>query len=185
MGPSVFLVRSLAFMSVLSYASLRRQDPDGKWRLFTGLRAVGLAVEKGHKLCFSKGLGSVTTADLSTVRVGGALQQLDGGRWRSRGPVDLQLLGGDAMLAKTLLCKQRALLADLGLNIWAADEQMPGKLGFFDLLCDFSRVENFSVPGRLWVELKVFNAGRSNADVDAVKEDLCKKLAKVKKLVIP
>ena len=169
-------------MSAACYSNLKRQDPDGKWRVFTALRAVGLAVESGHKLACTKGLGAVTTQDISSVRVSGALQQLDGERWRSRGPCDLQLATKDAELAKTLVWKQRGLLADLGVNVWAVDVRMPSKLGSFDLLCDFSRPENFSVPGRLWVELKVMGASRDAADVDDFKKDLSRTFVKLTKL---
>ena len=72
---------------------------DGEYKRFTPLRAVGLAREKGHKLCAEKGLGSVLVEDVSTVRVAGKLKLSDDGRWREARACALQLREQDANLS--------------------------------------------------------------------------------------
>ena len=131
---------------------------DGAYKRFFPLRAVGLACEKGHKLCAEKGLGSVTVEDVSIVQVAGALNLFDEGRWRKARACRLQLRGQDASLSHRILLKHRVFLHDMGLNIWNVDKQMVDHSGSFDLICDFSTQRNFGVSGMVWVELKIMRA---------------------------
>ena len=61
-----------------AYSSLKKKDKCGGFRAFFPLRAVGLALESGYKLCHKGALGLVTEADLREVRVTGKLQVLEG-----------------------------------------------------------------------------------------------------------
>jgi hypothetical protein len=76
------------------YGWVRKQDPGGEHRAFDALRAVGLAVEAGHKLARDGGLANLTS--IPDVRVAGNLQILDGGRWRAVRQLSLQLEKKDA-----------------------------------------------------------------------------------------
>jgi hypothetical protein len=47
---------------VRQYSRVRKNDLHGKLQTFTPLRAVGLAVEEGHRFCKSYGLGRLSGA---------------------------------------------------------------------------------------------------------------------------
>jgi hypothetical protein len=152
----------------------------GPATLFFPLRAVGLAVELGYKLCPTKGLDNVSVSDLSTVKVSGKLQIYEEGRWRSSNKCDLKLARMDALLAKKILEKTRGFLIDLGANVWFADVPLPGVVGrtvSFDLLGDFSKQPvGFNFSGRLWVELKVFTASTCQTSMAFAEKALKKRL---------
>lgn len=142
-------------MLLTAYNTLRKADPQTMThRQFFPLRAVGLAVELGHKLARQGGVGALLAEQLRTVRVCGDLQIYTAGEWRSARAAMLQLRPQDAQLALTIVKKHRALISDLGLNIWWPDVQRGAKA--LDLVADFSTIKNFGVAGKLWVELKIF-----------------------------
>ena len=66
----------LRMLPVTRYSALRKQDPSGKFRVFSALRAVGLAVELGHKAAQTKGPLAVQTDDLLQVSVAGQLSRI-------------------------------------------------------------------------------------------------------------
>lgn len=164
---------------VTSYTHLRRQDEKGRFLAFQPLRAVGLAVEQGHKLAKRSGLGALTTGDVSQVKVSGTLQLLESGRWGEarKSKCDLQLRDSDAELAKAVVVKQRDLLADLKLNIYSVDVKRKAAAGSFDLLGDFSSAKNWGVTGLVWVELKVWSAAGFDEQLRKLKGDLVTALA--------
>ena len=96
---------------VKCYDSLKKKDkkkykgPAGQLRFFFALRAVGLAVEAGFKLCRDVGLGSLQAEQLSPVRVSGDLQMLVAGTWKATSEVRLQLRPQDAALALTVVAR--------------------------------------------------------------------------------
>lgn len=165
--------RWLKMVLVTRYTHLRKRDPPKPFKPFTPLRAVGLSVELGWKLARDRGLGAVTSAALGKVLVAGDL--------RVQGVVatqcDLQLRAEDAELAKTLLRKQRALLTDLGFNVWAVDFWQPGCSKRLDLVGDFGLKNNFGIQGRVWVELKVVWEGQFAKTVREQKTVLAEGLA--------
>jgi hypothetical protein len=173
----------LWIMLVSAYSRLKKLDTErgaeGRFRTFTALRAVGLACELGHKVCSKNGLGSLVAADLGIVSVSGSLQLQDGGKWRAARACSLKLQHSDAGLAKTLVEKQRALLGDLHLNVWAVDVPISGQLGYYDLLADFSTQRNFGVTGRVWIELKVFGVSSFSRQVTDARKHLEETLVKV------
>lgn len=150
--------------------------------VFAPLRAAGLAVEAAHKAAEAKGRNAVTWRDVCTVEVAGELLVLDDGCWRKLRKCTLRLEEKDAKLAVELLGRQRSLLAGLKINIWKPDVRMPGKLGSYDLLCDFSTDQSFGVKGRLWVELKQLSAATFASQVANIKEHLEEKFPKVHRL---
>jgi len=159
----------MAFVSI--YKHLRKLDQKkGEFVLFSNVRAIGLAVEVGWKAAKKKGLGNIETADVSHVTVtdtSGKLQVLEDARWRGLKACTLNLRPGDAAFAKLLVEKQRDLLGDMRLNIWDVEVAMKGGPGFFDLVGDFTGKKNYGVTGRVWVELKVFEAAAFSERVDA------------------
>ena len=96
---------------VKCYGSLKKKDKQkykgraGLFRVFFALRAVGLAVEAGFKLCRDVGLGSVKAEQLGQVRVSGDLQMLVAGTWKETSEVRLQLWAQDAALARAVVAK--------------------------------------------------------------------------------
>ena len=115
---------------VTSYSHLQKQDPKTEaFRAFTALRAVGLSLERAWKLSRDKGLGAVTAEDVKVVEVAGTLRLRTGmgARWRNAGRCSLELKDAEANLVTTLLRKQRALLSDLGFNVWKVDTKEPGE----------------------------------------------------------
>jgi hypothetical protein len=111
---------------------------------------------------------------VSTVRVSGAALQVKHGlRWRKVRRCDLELAPRDASFACAVVRKHRAFFSDLHLNLWETDLKMPGRLGSYDLLGDFSTAKNFGVLGHLWVELKTVgskNSWQKTADLKALLE---------------
>ena len=102
---------------ITSYKDLQKFDTQRAFATFTPLRAVGLSLEHGWKLARDRGLASLAVQDLRWVRVTGELRLRTGRQWRSARECALQLPNADAHLALTLLKQQRALLADLGINV--------------------------------------------------------------------
>jgi hypothetical protein len=143
-----------------------KRNKGGGVRAFFPLRAVGLALESGYKLCHKGALGLVAEADLKEVRVTGKLQVLEGSAWNETSAVSLGLRSQDAALALKLLKKQRELLSDLDSNWFLTDTQQGGSKSL-DLVGDFSTKRNFGVLGRVWVEVKPF--GKQNCKVQADK----------------
>lgn len=78
------------------------------------MRAVGLAVELGWALARDRGFPCVTAGDLCQVEVFGELL-VDAVPSKK---CQLQLKRDDADLALSVLHRQRALLTDLGFNVW-------------------------------------------------------------------
>lgn len=141
-----------------SYGSVRKRDAGGEFRCYFPLRAVGLAVESGYKLCHEGALGLVEEGHLRQVRVSGRqgqVQVLVGKAWKATLTATLSLRAQDAALALLLLKKQRALLSEVNLNWFCTDSQLSGKKSL-DLVGDFSTKRNFGVLGKVWVEVKVF-----------------------------
>ena len=97
---------------------LKKRDPGFPLRSFAPLRAVGLAVELGWALAKDLGFPSVTAGNLSQVEVFGRNfgDLLVNGA--PSGGCQLKLLERDADLALSVLRRQRALLTDLGFNVW-------------------------------------------------------------------
>lgn len=145
----------MVLRSVSAYSSLKRKDKGGKFRTYFPLRAVGLAVESGYKLCQKGGLGLVAKKGLKKVRVAGKLQVLEGGTWEEASAVSLSLRSQDEALAVKLLTKQREFLSDLHFNWFCTDAQRSGSKSL-DLVGDFSTKRNFGVTGLVWVEVKAF-----------------------------
>lgn len=166
---------------ISQYAHLQKKASDeGRWVTFTPLRAVGLAVEKGHKEAKAKGLGRVTTDSLSTVSVSGsAVQVLEGRRWRRVTQCQLQLSSAEATLSLAIVQKQRRLLNNLQINAWEVDLRMPRRLGSYDLLGDFSGPQNHGVTGRLWIELKVISGRGYDTKLHKIQEDVEQQLRNV------
>ena len=159
--------------SVGRYVDVRKQDkPGGLYRRFSAVRAVGLAVEEGHKVARQKGLGALRAEHLARVRVGGAVQVWDSGRWRSVPQCSLELGAPEQAFAKALVLQQRAYLADLQLNVWSVDVGMQATAGSFDLIGDFSGAQNWGANGKVWVELKVLSEGGFAAKVREAKEKM-------------
>ena len=141
------------------YSCLRKLDDEGTFKVFTPLRAVGLSVEEGHRVARRVGRGRLEADLLACVRIsGGSLEVCEGGVWRKVRQYTLRLLPHDAELARQVVLEHRALFADMLLNVWAVDQRMPHRLGFFDLLGDFSTEVNYGILGKLWVDLKVFSS---------------------------
>ena len=67
-------------------------------------------------------------------------------------------------------------MADLRINIWSVDAPMLGGPGAYDLMGDFCGAANWGVPGKVWVELKLFSAVGFEAAVDKTKKELGKTL---------
>ena len=66
-----------------AYNRLKKQEPDGTYRGFTPLRAVGLGLELAWKLCRDRGFGSATPADIRQIRVSGPLRIQTERLWRA------------------------------------------------------------------------------------------------------
>ena len=163
---------------VTSYSHLQKQDPKTEaFRTFTALRAAGLSLERAWKLSRDKGLGAVTAEDVKLVEVVGTLRLRTGERWRNAGRCTLELKDAEANLVTTLLRKQRALLSDLGFNVWKVDAKEPGSQKPLDLVGDFNTAKNFGVGGRVWVELKVYSDSSFDKEVAQTKEELAEILS--------
>ena len=140
---------------ITRYSALRKQDLDKKFRCFSSLRAVGLAVELGHKEAQKKGLLAVETDDLLQVTVAGKLQVQQGRNLVDARKATLTLRLQDAELAKAVVVKQLSLLSSLHLNVWKVDKQVGART--LDLLGAFHTTQNYGVNGQVWVETKVFS----------------------------
>lgn len=154
---------------VSSYTCLRKQDANKAWRPFTDLRAIGLAVEQGHKQSKRKGLGTLTAEAFAEVGVSGPLQIYDGGRWRRAPSARLRLLPQDQNFTLELLHEQRAALTALGFNFFAVDMKAGGST--WDLVGDFGH-DAYGVPGLVGVELKVFSDSGFEGKVARACDDL-------------
>ena len=163
---------------VSQYAHLRKPNVAGLPSEMWPLRAVGLACERGHRLCAQQSLGRLTPGALLDIHVSGHLQLLDQSTWRSARSCTLRLRVDDANLAWTLVRRQRAYLNDLGLNCWAADSRVGKGMPSYDLVGDFSMENSWVVTGRVWVELKVLAARGFDAKVAQHRQELEKKFAK-------
>ena len=128
---------------VSTYSHARKADFDGTIIELHPVRAVGLAVEAGHKLCKSSGLGRLTAETLQHVELTGpGLQILNGGRFRAVPTCLLALRRTDSELALAIVRKQRAFFHDIGCNVDHVDVNWPGRIqgqkGAYDLVGDFS-----------------------------------------------
>ena len=158
---------------VTSYNCLQKPGRQGAAnKAFAPLRAVGLSLELAWKVSRDKGFGAVVAADVSTVHVVGELRVFEEQRWRACRACDLQLRPQDASLSVAILRKERALFADLGLNVWLVDTRPGGGSVTYDLLGDFGTAKNFGVTGRVWVELKVHADGAFESEVARCKQEL-------------
>jgi hypothetical protein len=126
---------------------------------FHSLRAVGLAIELAHKIARDKGFGKVAASDLATVNISGSgLQACIDNTWRKVAQgniVKLQLLATDRKLALSVFQKQRAHIADLGLNIWHVDVKMGNGIVSPDLIVDAGPTAHGDMSGLISVELKL------------------------------
>jgi hypothetical protein len=168
---------------VTTYSHLCKQvddedddDSPGTLRPFHAVRAIGLACEAGHKAAQKKGLGALSVADVSQVKVVGTLRVKEDERWRSLRSCTLQLRPTDAAFCRTLVQKQRSVLADLRMNLWYVDINMKGGKGAFDLLADFSSEKNWGISGVIWIELKVYGASVFDKSVEKAQKVLVKTL---------
>ena len=168
----------MSLRTVTAYSALKKKDETGELRAYFPLRAVGLAVESGYKLCQQGALGLVRQEDLAQVRVAGALKVLVGGSWWPASAVSLKLRPQDAVLALKQLTKQRELLSDLGLN-WFSTDVKSGSKGL-DLVGDFSTKRNFGVVGRVWVEVKSFGKQRFEKQAENARKTLRKEFTSLK-----
>ena len=110
---------------VTRYSALQKRDPgpSGDFRVFSVLRAVGLAVEVGQKEAERKGPLAVQATDLLQVSVKGNLKVQQKGKWAVARSAFLSLRLRDAELAKVVLQKQLSFLSSLYLNVWRVDKQ--------------------------------------------------------------
>ena len=166
---------------VTRYSHLKKKDQrDGVLKAFHAVRAVGLALEKGWKLCAKH--DQVTAEKLSTVRVSGKIELFEKGKWLEAGSCSLQLSDTDASLACRILDKERSFLHDLGVNVWAVDKQLVRGCGVLDLVCDFVRQRDSSslgVSGNVWVELKVYSSRGCASSMEDEQQALEQKLQKL------
>ena len=141
---------------VTRYADVLKNDEGGTPQTFTALRAVGLAVEEGHRYCKAHGFGRLSQEAVTRVHLSGkSLRVRQGVRWRKVPSCTLQLADQEASFVLAVVEKHRAFFNDLGLNVWEVDLRIPNRLGYYDLLGDFSTRKNFGVLGQLWIEIKV------------------------------
>ena len=169
-------------MPLVSHYSHLQKLWDGAYETFNGLRAAGLAVEQGLRLCSQKGLGSLCLEDLEEVKVKGSLMVKDEhGQWEGGfRSCNLKVKHPEKSLALAIVKKVRAFLSDVGCNIFHIDCPMPERLGRYDLLCDFSRPGLSSVKGLVWVEVKVMSTSRAASGAIAELQDqLAEKLTEI------
>lgn len=155
---------------VTRYSALQKQDPKGKFRLFCALRAVGLAVELGHKAAEKQGPLAVKAVDLLQVSVTGSLKVQQGRSFVEARKVSLALRPQDAELAKVLLLEQLSFLSTQHLNVWKVDKQRGAKT--VDLLGAFHTSHNYGVVDQVWVETKVFGAQFFAKELQRSRDDL-------------
>ena len=160
------------------YADVKKRGADGRYKTFTALRAAGLALEKGFRICKQLGLSSLQQHHLSTVAVAGDLQLRETSLWRKSRSCTLKVCPVETQLVQTAVFKVRALLGDLGLNIWDVDLQVPGVCSM-DLVCDFNYARHCCAPGKLWLELKLFAAEGCRRQAALTKDWLKETLPKV------
>jgi hypothetical protein len=147
--------------TALAYSKFWKNNPKGVPECFTPWRAIGLAVEKGLAFSKSHGLGKLVgkegRAALKTVELSGESLQVEvDGRRRKVNTCSLQLRPADSSFAVAAVMQQRGIFRDLSINLWDVDKRIPGGLGSYDALADFSTMtRNFGVEGILWVEIKV------------------------------
>ncbi len=151
-----------AMTLIPKYEWLKKRNPKGKMQLFEPLRAVGLAIEKGHKASLDKGLSNVEVSDVDTVKITGKLEGWDGASWQDLKTCFLSLRPQDSALALEAIQKQREYFQDLGYNYHKVDFRLPGSRVSLDLLGDFSPLAAPSLQacGKVWVELKAFDSDR-------------------------
>ena len=179
--PFPVLQSLLAQMVLLtSYRDLQKVGRSGTFLNFTPLRAAGLSLEQGFKAARDKGLGAVTLDDLNQVRVAGEgkLRVKTGRQWRAASSCELRLQPADAALSLSLLRQKRAVLSELGINVWCVDRGGRNSNTTYDLLADFSTTKNFGVQGRLWVELKVLGQAGWNKELENCKQEMEAALAR-------
>ena len=144
------------------YGHLKKKDQNGTYRLFAATRAIGLAVEKGHRLARDVGLGGVSAEGLGKVQVVGDLKVFQGGTWKACGAASgcsLALREPDALCALTVLSQHRTFLSDMGLNIWLVGHYSAALRRSLDLVGDFSTHRNHGITGKVWLELKAYTDG--------------------------
>jgi len=159
-------------MLVTRYSALQKLDPKLKFRCFSALRAVGLAVELGHKAAVKKGPLAVKADDLLQVSVTGSLkvQREQGRTLVDARKASLALRSQDAQLAKVLVLKQLSFLSQQHLNVWRVDKQCGART--VDLLGAFHTTHNYGVVGQVWVETKVFSAQFFAKELQRCRDDL-------------
>lgn len=160
--------------TVSQYSSLKKWDAKAcKYFLFHAVRAIGLAVELGHKAAYDIGRGNVSKDDLAQVTVVGDLQLFVDGEWQEAGRCRLNLRPQDIDLAYTVFLKQRRWLDDLGYNVYQVDLKKRN-LCVLDLLGDLAEAASriLLVTGKLWVELKVFNESSYASSLDKEQKKL-------------
>ena len=155
---------------VTRYSALQKQDPKGKFRCFSALRAVGLAVEVGHKAAEKKGPLAVKADDLSQVSVTGNLKVQQGHTLVNARKASLALRSQDAQLAKVLVLKQLSFLSQQHLNVWRVDKQCGART--VDLLGAFHTTHNYGVVDQVWVETKAFSAQFFAKELQRSRDDL-------------
>ena len=172
----------MALRVVKSYNSLKRKDKGEKqFRNYFPLRAVGLALESGYKLCKEGALWLVEEDDLNQVRVsGGTLQALVGNSWKTEPAVFLCLRSQDAALALKLLRKQHDLLSDLDFN-WFSTDKTDGGDKSLDLSGYFTTKRNAGVLGRVWVEVKTFGKKTFKKEAEKARTVLRAEFASLKR----
>ena len=147
-------------MTTYSYSQVRKPDEENIVKPFNCYRAVGLALEKGHKFCKAQGFGKLLTAEgsatIKKLHVSGAGLQVEDStrRFRKVQSCQLRLLVEDVAFVQEVVEQQRVVAAELNFNFWEVDKKMKKSLGYFDFLGDFSTRKNWGVESLLWVEMK-------------------------------
>ena len=147
------------------------------------MRAIGLAIELGHKAGLDKGRGAVTKEDLCKVQVGGAAQVWDSSGWCDVRKCKLSLRTQDSDLAFKVFLKQKRWLQDLGFNIYQADVRKAGAQCTLDLVGDLSEAaaSRLGLTGKVWVELVCFKEENYWSSVGKEVERLEELLPKVRR----
>ena len=140
----------------LKYALARKCDSDAAKHRVTPLRAVGLAVEAGHKLAKNVGLGHLESHGVSKVAVAGDLEIKPADAWQQAQKCTLKLEPEGDKFAVQLVLVQRNLMSHLGMNIWQVDAAWPHtRQGSCDFVCDVSdAARDNGLRDLAWVELR-------------------------------
>lgn len=172
---------------VTKYSCVRKPNLVGELEIFNSLRAIGLAVEAGHKASQppAGSLGRLTVDDCSKVHLTGprlSIWEEDQERWRSVGGCDLRLRAADAEFAFQVVHQHRKVLGNLSINVWHLDQPMPRGFGYYDFLAEFAGARKHGCLGALWIEGKVLGEHGFEEKLEKNKKLLEEKLPKIAEL---